>query len=776
MTESKNYQDLLLAALFHDIGKFWQRTRDEKTEGEVRDKFGESKHEHWGAYFLENIIREQEAARYVRNHHKPKSGDEDPFDYILALSDWISGEEREDREEKLKKPDPAREPLISIFSQIRMCKETPVQELYLRLCGETLEKSNLFPVEEKEEPNYRDHWKEFEKALEMVKTEEEFDRKVFKYYHLLEAFTSTVPSAAHYSKADISLFDHLKTTCAIAACLYQDTQRKTLGYDQIEEVYKSWRTEKGKEIEAFTLLGGDITGIQDYIFSVSSKGAAKGLKGRSLYLNLLPEVIAKFIIKKFNVPILNILFCGGGHFFLLLPLLQDEEIEELRQEVNDILFRAHKGTLSMVIAGVRLSIGDFGSEKFSERWVEVGKALQSFKKEKFKSIIQTKPDNFFGPHKPPQQLCDACGLEEAVEKAEREKKCTFCESFEGVAKEVIKEGVVLSEKTVNVEPREFVNFLQVFNAFGLEVGFSLAKGAYNYTANNRGFWKEGHDGFVYLPNHAARKGDQIKDFDELAEGAKGKERWGILRGDVDNLGKIFSRGFKFRDKDGQEKNLASISRTTSLSRNLHFFFSYWLNEICKEERFKDNTYVIYAGGDDFFIVGSWDVLPELAMRINEDFRRFTGNNPHITLSCAIYIAPSAKYPLYKAAENCGTELEEKAKAGEKDKLVFLGNAFGWGEFKDIKELKEKITTLLTGEKKVSNALLQTIYSGFKEKEQYEKGVVTVHRIWRLIYGLTRLARRHKAEIKEVENTLIPNKFNLEEGGLYAARWAELELQ
>ena len=67
---------------------------------------------------------------------------------------------------------------------------------------------------------------------------------------------------------------------------------------------------------------------------------------------------------------------------------------------------------------------------------------------------------------------------------------------------------------------------------------------------------------------------------------------------------------------------------------------------------QDTVYVMYAGGDDLFIVGTWEVLPGLAHGIREAFRDFVAENPHITLSAGITLHPE-KYPLYLAAGEAG---------------------------------------------------------------------------------------------------------------------------
>ncbi|MDI6890218.1 MAG: type III-A CRISPR-associated protein Cas10/Csm1 [Thermodesulfovibrionales bacterium] len=775
------YLELIIGSLFHDIGKFWQRAEKDNKDliRNINAEFGlrgigMPEHQFWSAYFLKNILNEDDAAKRAKNHHNP----DDPFDYLIAIADKLSGEEREDREGS-ERADPSMEPLISIFSQIRGIREEASEPsiYYQPLVGDELNLETLFPKEKKEDAfnqkTYKTLWKDFENTIKETNLSVSYDKKLTRLYHFLEVFTTSIPSPAYYSVADISLFDHSKTTAAIAACLYQHSRRK--GMIDFKKIHYALVAKYKKQPcnfsemlnnEALTLLAGDISGIQGFIYDISSKGAAKSLKGRSLYLSLLPEIISKYIVRKLSLPYTNILFCKGGHFYLLLPLLDEEEINELQRKINEILFNAHKGTFSLVIAGVALNFNDFSGDTLGKKWSEVFGNLQPKKKTKFKEIMMEKPNEFFGPFEFPEKLCKVCRSREITNL--EEEKCSFCESFEECGEKVIKKNIlrerIISETPLPTSP----NVTDVFKAFGFDLDFRETPEvpAVNYAVNERSFWKNGCDGFVYLPNHTPLENGDILDFDHLSDKASGKKRWTVLRGDVDNLGLIFGKGLENR----------SISRVASLSRNFSLYFTFWLNEICKQDRFKDKTYVIYAGGDDFFIVGSWDVMPGLAMSINEDFRRFTCQNDHITLSSANFIVPSQKYPLYKAAEICGIELDEKAKLEDKNSIAFLGKAFTWDDFEKVYELKEAIIELVKNQK-VSNALIQAIYSGFAEFEGFKRGEYPINRVWRLIYSLSRLARRHRVEneMARIEKRLILSNYNLEIGGLYAARWAELEI-
>jgi len=118
--------------------------------------------------------------------------------------------------------------------------------------------------------------------------------------------------------------------------------------------------------------------------------------------------------------------------------------------------------------------------------------------------------------------------------------------------------------------------------------------------------------------------------------------------------------------------------TSALSAALNDFLGVELEDVCRQttadwrERLggldqpgdepKDTSetdrklpYVIYAGGDDLFLVGAWDVLPPLAQAIRAAFDRLTDGR--LTMSAGISLARD-KYPLYRAAEDAGYEVSQ----------------------------------------------------------------------------------------------------------------------
>ena len=193
--------------------------------------------------------------------------------------------------------------------------------------------------------------------------------------------------------------------------------------------------------------------------------------------------------------------------------------------------------------------------------------------------------------------------------------------------------------------------------------------------------------------------DEKKTFNEIIENSEGIKRMGVLRLDLDNLGFAFRTGFGGN---------ASFERIVQLSLMLDFFFSGYINRLrdCvwtmeqgvtelkdtpqyeSEKKLSELIEIVYSGGDDVFIVGVWNVLPDVALWLNKQFHAFTGGNESFTMSAGISLFDD-KFPLVKAAKESG-EAEERAKGkrfirngvqqAEKNAVCFLDVPMCWEDF------------------------------------------------------------------------------------------------
>lgn len=683
-------EKIQLAALLHNIGKFCQAT----------SKFVGS-HQELCNKFIETYVPLKEWRPSLEEQQQE----------VIVAADWLSSGEKEELEEKEEAEKRKNTPLTSIFSKVDIEKGNLPPARYYPIKPLALDDDILFPKEEGEKEkgdlteDYDVLWTGFEKEVKKIKAIADFNAYFNTLYYLLQKYTWCIPSAVGKAKTDVSLFDHLKTTCAIASCL------ENLDTTYCKAILKS---SEGKELSAeeraalqndkkFLLIGGDISGVQKFIYSITSKGAVKGLRGRSFYLELLSESIAKYILRKLKLPITNLLYCGGGHFYVLAPNIVEKDLNGIQREITERLLKIHRGELYLVLEWLRLSADDFQKEKFGKTWVNIGEKIARKKKRKFAEILELH-EEIFGPIDEGGTRCDICGSEEEVKEEGGRMVCNFCKSLESLARDIAKANywIEIWKKDKKISDKEKGSWKEALSMFGVEYEFEenierdlTARDAEHilvYKLNDTNFtdiisgYKDAKSpisyGFKFLAKNTPyieirdiegniHTSDQIKDFRHLANESEGIKKWAVLRADVDNLGKIFAEGL------GEDR---MISRVSNLSTMLSLFFRGWMEKICEDVEYKDRVYAIYSGGDDLFVVGAWDKMPELGKRIYEDFRAFTCENPNITLSAGVTIAPSEKYPLYQAADLAGEALDKSKNLEEKDGVTFLDMPMKWGKF------------------------------------------------------------------------------------------------
>ena len=167
---------------------------------------------------------------------------------------------------------------------------------------------------------------------------------------ILEANLSFIPSSTDLNQvADISLYDHLKITCAYASCIYDYLNEKNISNYE-DTLYT--RTKDFYNEEAFLLLNLDLSGIQDFIYTHSSdsKGMIRSLRTRSFYLEILLENIVDDILEKVELSRANVIYIGGGHAYIMLPNTEKTKnnIEKMIKEINVWFFE--KFDISLFIA------------------------------------------------------------------------------------------------------------------------------------------------------------------------------------------------------------------------------------------------------------------------------------------------------------------------------------------------------------------------------------------------------------------------------------------
>ncbi len=699
-----------LAGLTHDIGKFKQRASLTEDRGMTHAQIGYA----WlSSQYGEGII-----AAAARNHHgnEPETWMSNLTIVIYEADNCAASERRSAFDPKIDTGQAWHRSiqLAGVFSRVSNPEpdgrhQDPPQS-YIPL-GKTDRWTE--PVREEEEnttKSYKKLWEEFEAEFSVIR-EANNHLNVDVVMHLLEKYTSSIPSITlkvfgdeteqtYRKHPDVSLFDHLKITSAAAVCL--------LGYHRYHEEGRwdsailkkeiageeSWTDEK----HPFLLIGGDLSGVQNFIYTISSKGALRTLKGRSFFLELLIEHTVDRLLEEAGLFRSNVIFTGGGHFYVIAPHTTKsiQAVRNVRAEVNSYLQQAFNGDLQMFIEAV-----SFGKRTFKDStmaWAEIAGRLDEVKRRRWEGEIAS----FLCEPKMPHetcliQNCAVCGREDEPlrELSENNREVLVCRHCRdqyrlgGLLQDSARRGrhpVICrwdsspgNERSIQIGSR----YYQVaVGMFGVSKEQASEEAPVVFHLNDWDLTRFTHPGSrpllagVYLPSD-----EGCRELEGMVAGGFGMGNLGALRMDVDHLGRIFSSAIP----EGER----TLSRMASLSRQLSLFFKYHINGLMENSEGYPRTNalinrsgerrlsVVYAGGDDLFLIGHWLDITEAAFDIKDAFARFVAN-PCITISAGIALGGEHE-PVYRLANEAGYA-EDTAKGNNRRSItLFSAHTLRWEE-------------------------------------------------------------------------------------------------
>lgn len=477
-------------------------------------------------------------------------------------------------------------------------------------------------------------------------------------------------------------------------------------------------------------VGGDLSGIQKFLYNITSKKAAVSLKGRSFYLRQYMDTICSELTRLPNIKDASpdVIYCSGGKFYVIMQNTPHvlEALTSFRKQKKSEIWKDHQGQLSINISWIPFSENQDHSININGRehqnldylWECITADFARQKNQKFLEQIKDRYEDFF---------------------------------------EVIPVGGTPVCAVTGVESSDCVPY------------------------------KYKDETIMVLPSvlEQIELGEKLRDkegsltFEDYADDSY----LGILRMDVDGLGKLFANGFRTFDE------------YKSFSNHLDSYFTSYdgkpssLQKIQQKEEYHDFINIIYAGGDDIFVIGRWDKVIDFAEEVRNGFVEYV-NKEGVSLSGGVAIV-HPKFPIAKAAELAG-DAEDAAKAYEykgtpKNAFCMFGQAISWqDEFEYVKQYKNEFVDLIA-HCDMPRGILHKImtYAAIvarNETARKKKHPENFSYIWHSAYYLTRVIERQKG------NTLVVNFCKrLRDQELYhnptnfrlmalAARWAEQTLR
>ena len=708
------------AALLHDVGKVVIRATGERKN-----------HSLLGSEFLQSFMEDEEESkqliRCVRYHHadqlKSAVLSADDLSYLVYEADNIaSGTDRREREEDGDVTcgfDSAAtlENIFNLFDGAGKDSFFPLQEMNAEKIS-NFPKFNTKPVAT--QGNYARLMEVIRANFEKRKVGEMSPNELLR---ILEDTTIYVPSSTNKKEVcDISLYDHVKITAAVATSLLRYCKNHGIS-DYKEFCWKNAKENRSRKTMLF--VSGDFSGIQKFIYHIQSKGAMRMLRGRSFYLDIVLENIVDELLDKLNLCRANLIYCGGGHFYFLADNSDETKklLEEGFSEVNYKLAEMFSASLYLAFAWDEICADDLMIQK---TWQEknifqrVGEKLSAAKQKRYDA--KTLMELFDSGSRLNHSGTDSreCGLchrsvsnlkpyiaQDSYGESESLAVCEICNGLYQLGKDIldrktlfaIVDGTDIPDNSMEIPAPFEKRYLAAVSTQVLQTLQTQGHLVRIYE-KNRSSTSEIMASRFWVADYAAEKNHAVLELADLAQMAGGADsetgikRLGVLRADVDNLGAAFMAGLRKANLENPDC-YATLSRYSTLSRQMTMFFKRIIVDVCKKQLpdgikpfylFNDKgnserlLHIIYSGGDDLFLVGAWDDLLEFAVDLRNAFRFYT--NGKLTFSAGIGMFGST-YPISRMAETTG-KLEDVAKEQDgKDSIALFG------EHTEFRRTKEK---------------------------------------------------------------------------------------
>lgn len=711
-------------------------------------------------------------------HHKPET----PFQWIIAIADRVSSgfdrDEFEDYNKEIKVQDYKKTRLLTIFEGISTdgkWKEDNLNAYLYRYPLKELSPENIFPVDREDyrlldstraSEEYKDLFLNFVGALEFLEHKKNVPLWFEHFDSLFMIYASHIPAATVGNVVpDVSLYDHSKTTAALASAVYlYHLQNNSMEVENI----KDYADKK------FLIVNGDFYGIQNFIFTEggsTNKAAAKLLRGRSFAVSLITELAADMLCREIGLTTCSIITNAAGKFSIIAPNTKqtNDAIKTIQEKINDWLIRMFYGETSFGISLIDASSDDFVSKRFDSLWDRITedsekKKYNKINLDKYGGVIGNYLDQFNNDLS--KKLCPFCGKRPSSAEVENdqlikdESACKVCRDHIYLGTNIVKTDKI-AITTIDAEIYGKKLCEPIFSEYqvSLDVDGKLMQLSDKGTLLKYWDISISQDGnlskkitakFIngYVPKYSKddeedeslnrllygekseKKKEELfdmlndkvpKSFHHIAKWAlnstdvpdkfAGIEALGVLKADVDNLGLIFACGLK--------RN--SLSRLATLSRQMNHFFTIYLpNTLSTKEDF-ENIYTVFAGGDDLFLIGPWNKIIDFAMFLDEFFQKYVCGNNKITLSAGISINKPGE-PVLSIGERSETSLK-KSKGNGRNSITIFDESVKWRDYEDLNKIKETIESWMDS-KTINNAMLYRLNT-FSSLAEQEKELLTI---------------------------------------------------
>ncbi|MBN8454029.1 type III-A CRISPR-associated protein Cas10/Csm1 [Accumulibacter sp.] len=674
-------------------------------------------------------------------HHRPDTF----LQWIVATADRVaSGFERDEFDSRYnnskERENHYRARLLTLFEQIG---RGPIKEgeLQWRYALQPLAPASIFPqpvslCTPRNDPGARSEylalWQTLLTGIRLIPRAHVGSLPLWldHFDSLWLTMTHAIPSATAFgAKPEVSLYDHSKATAALATALWRWHHEQRL--TTVDAVRGGWSDDK------FLLIQGDVFGIQDFIFAeggATQTNAHKLLRGRSFQVSLFAECAALMLLDALELPATAQIINAAGKFLIVAPNTADAHgaLERCRRALNDWCLRHTYGEVGVGLASTPASCNDFAAGRFGKLTRRLFAALDTAKHQRFDLCADeatTAFDGFLDQFDTALGVCTINGRHPADRAASARRGYPLSKLADDqirIGEQLTRHARLLVAREAGTLPvlgldyfgyrlaivpgdeesgrygelARCGNLLRAWDFDAPEADGTIWRGyarrfVNSYvprfdasdlpTLDKYGAWQS--EAEVLVADHREQKASgAIKTLNLIAcedrqQGSQG--RWQgeialmVLKGDIDNLGSLFQQGL--------EK--PTFAKMASLSRQVNGFFALWLPWFCEHglderqvARYR-NTYTVFAGGDDFFLIGPWESTLALATTLREKFAAYVAN-PDLSFSAGLSMAHS-KTPVRQLARSAEGALAAAKEHPGKDAVTLWQRTVGWTDWRSL---------------------------------------------------------------------------------------------
>ena len=387
------------------------------------------------------------------------------------------------------------------------------------------------------------------------------------------------------------------------------------------------------------LIAGDFYGIQKFIFEgLSTKNAAKVLRAKSAFIQIFTIYLSKYICNRLEISEDNILTSNAGKFEIISSNKNIKVLDEIQQKVDNYFIENFYALSGVSICSIECNKNDFNDKSsYKKLRDKISKRVETRKFNKF-NLLNQEAVLSYDANINNENLCKICNIRKG------KNNCTICNTFiklgEKLAGDSIEE--IKSSDFFGISFDDFVCYIKLDKK---------------------------------IKSYLLKDGNSPADFTTLAQNSckdldTGIASLAVLKADVDSMGKYL------KDSDITE----NFENFDTFSKSLDNFFSLYVPKIMRNKY--PNSYTVFAGGDDLFLLGAWDEILELSRVIQKEFAKFIKNKLSISFGIAI-IKPS--YPVSRIAQHTEALLEDaknlKEKGSEeKNAITLFGETVKWTSY------------------------------------------------------------------------------------------------